>query len=242
MCAAAGAQTTAPDNDRIFREIINSQSPYYYPALMLRYEAGDTTLTADDYRYLYYGYAYQPEYKPLEPVKGETQMLSVLEGIGEDKEPTAEEAERVIRYGKEIMQADPFSPRTLNFMTFAYTILGDTVNARIYADKRVKVLKAIEASGSGLREKSPWHILFFTHANDLLSSRGMDISKRMVRSNTVEYVHPVRRMEEAKGYYFDFGRIYWKKPENTDREKRVQGFEINGIKLRGKKGIYNPTK
>ena len=49
LLAAAGSPTlsgqVAPDNDDIFRQTINNESPYYYPALMLRYNSGDTTLT-----------------------------------------------------------------------------------------------------------------------------------------------------------------------------------------------------
>ncbi|MBQ2395013.1 MAG: DUF4919 domain-containing protein, partial [Alistipes sp.] len=61
--ALSFAQT--PDNDRIKAEIENPQSQYFYPNLMARYELGDTTLTLDEFHYLYYGFAYSPKYNPL---------------------------------------------------------------------------------------------------------------------------------------------------------------------------------
>ena len=45
------------DNDAILRETIDTGSPYYYPAIYMRYMSGDTTLTLEDHRHLYYGYA-----------------------------------------------------------------------------------------------------------------------------------------------------------------------------------------
>ena len=68
LCALtipALAAAKVPDEDNIIDRTMDSESPYYYPALMLRYNAGDATLTDEDYHYLYYGYAYQDDYKPL---------------------------------------------------------------------------------------------------------------------------------------------------------------------------------
>ena len=68
---AAQAQTAdslrseAPRYEAIWAETANPTSPYYYPTLMSRYERGDTTLTLEDFRHLYYGYPEQPGYKPL---------------------------------------------------------------------------------------------------------------------------------------------------------------------------------
>ena len=37
LAAPALSGQVAPDNDDIFEQTINNESPYYYPALMLRY-------------------------------------------------------------------------------------------------------------------------------------------------------------------------------------------------------------
>ena len=42
-----------PDNEDVLAKTIDASSPYYYPRLMERYIHGDTTLTLDDYHYLY---------------------------------------------------------------------------------------------------------------------------------------------------------------------------------------------
>ena len=74
LAAPALSGQVAPDNDDIFEQTINNESPYYYPALMLRYNSGDTTLTEKDYYYLYYGYAFSDDYHPLAPIPAEDKV------------------------------------------------------------------------------------------------------------------------------------------------------------------------
>lgn len=93
-------RTQAPDNDAILRETINSASPYYYPTLFTRYLTGDTTLTNTDYRYLYYGFVWRPEYKPFETPAARDKILQILEA------DSLNEADyrRVIAYGNEVLK------------------------------------------------------------------------------------------------------------------------------------------
>ena len=62
---AVSAFAGTPDNDRIFATINDVNSPLYYPNLMLRYKEGKP-MSEEEYHHLYYGYAFQPAYKPLE--------------------------------------------------------------------------------------------------------------------------------------------------------------------------------
>ena len=148
-------RTQAPDNDAILRETINSASPYYYPTLFTRYLTGDTTLTDTDYRYLYYGFVWRPEYKPFETPAARDKILQILEA------DSLNEADyrRVIAYGNEVLKKEPFDPGAINFLIYAYGGIGDTLNERINYYRLQGVLNAIKSSGTGLSEESPWHII-----------------------------------------------------------------------------------
>ena len=67
-----------PDNDRIFATINNVDSPLYYPNLMLRYKEGKP-MSEEEYHHLYYGYAFQPTYKPLEVNPSMTRVQEIME-------------------------------------------------------------------------------------------------------------------------------------------------------------------
>lgn len=229
-CLSASSELRAqqaPDNDSILRATIDQASPYYYPALYSRYTSGDTTLTAEDYRHLYYGYVWRPEYKPFETPPARDRLLGVLE----KDSLTTNDFRKIIEYGQEIMRSEPFDPSTINFMIYAYGALGDTLDARINYHRLNGVLGAIESSGTGLSEDSPWHVLYFSHTRDLLSSLDIVCGKERVISRSVAYMPLLARQKGVKGYYFDFGRIYWHRPEKQP-EKRSSGWEFNGIPLK----------
>ena len=227
LCPLILQGQVAPDNETIERETLNRESPYYYPALMIRYIHGDTTLTLDDYHYLYYGFAYQPEYRPLEANPAVDKLMNILSQTDTD----SVDAAGIIREAREVMKRDPFSPTNLNFMTYAYGLLGDTLQERYSADRFRKVVETIKSSGDGLTEKTAWHVLTFAHAADIMDIMQLKTRKPMIVSSTVEYIPLFVRDGDVKGYYFNYGRSYWKKPDNLP-EKRVDGFEINGLKIK----------
>lgn len=221
----------APDNEEIFEQTINHESPYYYPALMLRYNSGDTTLTEKDYRYLYYGYAFSDDYHPLAPIPAEDKVLMAFEKAHDD--PSYDNMRDIIRYAEEVMRSDPFSPTNLNFLAYAYGAIGDTLNERINYDRLNKVLAAISGSGTGLTEKSPMHVLRFSHASDVLGTLGLSVTKRLVVSRTTEYITVANEKgrQQGKGYYFDYSRVYWSDPE--DAPKKEHRWKINDYPMGG---------
>jgi hypothetical protein len=211
----------APDNDKILVAVIDGDSPYYYPSLMERYERGDTTLTLDDYHYLYYGFAFSEDYRPLEPISSTDRILAVFDST---PDPKNAEAERILMFAKETMKHDPFSPRNINFMTYAYGMIGDTLNERISADRLYKVLATISSSGDGLKEESPMHVLLSSHADDVVAAKGYNVKRHIVVSSSVEFIDIEENPDKIKGFYFDYSRMYMKRPDNMP-EKRVQGIK-----------------
>ena len=202
-------RTQAPDNDAILRETINSASPYYYPTLFTRYLTGDTTLTDTDYRYLYYGFVWRPEYKPFGDAGGPRQDPANSGGRFAERGglPAG------YRLRERGVEKEPFDPGAINFLIYAYGGIGDTLNERINYYRLQGVLNAIKSSGTGLSEESPWHIIYFSHVRDFLASENIICGKERVISRTVAYTPLLVKEKGVKGYYFDFGRIYWQRPD-----------------------------
>lgn len=74
----------------------------------------------------------------------------------------------------------------------------------------------------------------FDHALDLLTVQGIPHSKAKVISRTVEYIPFTDTLRDAddkqkvKGMFFDFGRIYWNKPDNVTY-KRDNTWQFNNL-------------
>jgi len=228
----AAAQT--PVEDDILARTLDASSPYYYTGLMMRYKAGDKTLTDADYHYLYYGYAYQDAYKPLASNPDLDKLLLLASGLDPDS-PQRETLEAIVATGNDALALDPFSPKVLNLLAFACEALGDREQAEAYANRMNGVLRTILASGDGLTQKSPRHVLMFDHALDVMDVEGLAYGKARIVSRTVEFLplaNPyVVEGKKRRGFYFDFGRVYWNKPEGYTY-KRDRTWQFNNLKPR----------
>lgn len=230
----AVALAKVPEEMDIQDRTSDPESPFYYPSLMMRYNAGDETLTPDDYHYLYYGYAYQDAYKPLASNPQQDKFLMLAAGIDPDK-PLTETLYAMVEMGDEAMMQDPFNPKILNLMAYAHGALGDKLQEKMFYNRMQGVLDAIEASGDALTQKTPRHILMFDHALDVVASEGYSVGKSRVISRTVEFIPltspQVIEDKKRKGFYYDFGRVYWNKPEGYTY-KRDQTWQFNNLKPR----------
>lgn len=230
--ALAAAKT--PVEEDILARTMDTSSPYYYPSLMMRYNAGDESLNDEDYHYLYYGQAYQEGYKPLETNPAMDKMLLLASGLDPDN-PNKETLEALLSVARDAQARDPFSPKILNLMAYAYGALGDREQEKAWSDRMHGVIRTILASGDGLTQKSPRHVLMFDHALDVLSAEGLPYGKARIISRTVEFVPLLSPYvvdgKKRKGFYFDFGRVYWNKPEGYTY-KRDRTWQFNNLKPR----------
>lgn len=230
----AFASAKEPDEDDIIDRTMDSSSPYYYTGLMMRYRAGDTTLTDTDYYYLYYGFAYQEEYKPLQTNPDLETLLLLASGLDPDK-PAVETLEQIITTGEASLRRDPFSPKVLNLMAFAYGALGNRTQEKAYFSRMNGVLRTIIASGDALTQKTPRHVLMFDHALDVLTAEGLAYGKSRIISRSVEFVPLTEPYtvdgKKRRGFYFDFSRVYWNKPEGYTY-KRDRTWQFNNLKPR----------
>lgn len=218
-----------PDEEDILRQTLSGSSPYYYTNLMLKYRSGSEMLSADDYFYLYYGYLYQESYRPFIENRALDEMLLLMSGIDIEK-PMVKQLEAIIERGMDAMELDPFNPKVLNIMAYAYGALGDKQREQQYFDHLNGVLQTIESSGTGLKESSPWHVLMFSHAYDLLASKGYQYGQSKIISRSVEYIPLTKKSgDKIKGFYFDYSRVYRNKPDDIVI-KRDRTWQFNNLK------------
>ncbi len=217
-----------PNEEDIMAKILPADSPYNYASMMARYMAGDLDLSAEHYHYLYYGYAYDNNYDAHKELPGASIMYGVLHNSG--PRPSPQQALSLIEAGRQNMTVDPFNPANINMMTWAYEIVGDTTAMVASAARFRGIIGAIESSGTGLRQGSPWHILRFSHANDVIANRGLKIANRQVRTSIVEYIQVEPNPSKIKGYFFNYERVYWN-PYDGERIRKKSNWQFNGIPL-----------
>lgn len=228
--AVSAVSARTPDNDDIYSKIADSSSAYYYPNLKMRYDQWVAPMGIDELHYLYYGFAYQPEYKPLGNNPYHTRVLEILARVALE-EPSVSDLDELIYTAMQSYRIDPFSPQTLNILAYAYGALGDKGREKAFAERMNGILEVIALSGDGLKEKSPMHITMFSHGQDYIASKGWTYGKSRIISRAVEYVPFEVERNKVKGYYFDYSRIYWNKPDDYTF-KRECTWQFNNLKPR----------
>ncbi len=221
-----------PTEEDLLDKITDPKGEYYYPNLMMRFEMGDINLTPEQYHYLYYGYIYQAEYKPLEANPQMANLIELASQIDPDR-PKVETLNEIISIADKILLRDPFNPKVWNILAFAYGALNDNVKEREAYHRVENILNTIDSSGDGIKEKTPKHILMLDHAVDLMASKGYSSGKAMIVSRDVEYLPLVAPVEvegkKLRGYYFDFSRVYLNKPDSVTY-KRDRTWQFNNLK------------
>lgn len=231
---AVTAWAKIPDEDDILRKTMDSSSPFYYTTLLMRYNNLER-LTEEEYHYLYYGFAYQDDYRPTAINDAFDNLYASLPTI-DTKSPKRQELDHIVSLCKQAMILDPFSPTVLNMLVFAYGQMGDKKSEEAYFRHLHGIMETIKASGDGRGEKYPMHIIMFSHAVDVVASMGYAGKRAEIISRNVEYIplvtpHKLPDGKKLRGFYFDYSRIYRNKPEDvTFKKKRT--WQFNGLKPR----------
>lgn len=209
------------DFEKMEAAIVVPSSPYFYPTLVERYNKNDAELTLEDYRYLYYGYAFSSNYEPYTTSNYADSVANVI--LKDRRVITAASSPKLIYYIGKILEKEPFNIEFLNMMSYVYGKMGDEESARIYSDKLNNVLAAIFSSGTGVYKESPWYILYRSDVMSIMSILGVEVTRRAYITKSVEYYRLAEKLGDIKAFYFDFSLIM-RVPNTTERKRR---FEFN---------------
>ncbi|OJV75574.1 MAG: hypothetical protein BGO34_01110 [Bacteroidia bacterium 44-10] len=144
-----------PNYDQIQANIGNKQSNFYYQKLWDRYLRGDSTLTVDEARHIYYGYVFNKDYSSLSSAKNTKEVYAILN----KEEPSQKEWEEVISLLNTALQVEPFSCRYLYYQNIAYNALKNDKDAAKNHHKIQCVLNALTSTGDAFTKETAIHVI-----------------------------------------------------------------------------------
>ncbi|MGG9971006.1 DUF4919 domain-containing protein [Ferruginibacter sp. SUN002] len=161
-----------PDYQSMKKTIADANSPFYYPPLMKRYMADDTTLTIEEYRYLYYGSSLDTGYAAYG-------NPSVREQLRNEKD-----VDKIIELEKKAIKEFPFNIRDIYNLNVKLEEKGDKVGASIYNHKLIGIVKAIMSTGDGLTDSTAMYVINVGHEYDLIGLLGYQFggSQALIRA------------------------------------------------------------
>lgn len=210
---ATAQEIEAPDYVAIRQSISNSKSPNYYPHLVSRYLANDTTLSLEQYRNLYYGFTLQEDFVPYQHERRALfDIRRRLAMSGADKALCPE----AIKVAQTMLDDNPFDILAISTMSIAHLQMGDTTAYRAWDSKQKGLLDAILSSGDGDTPATAFHIISLEHEYEVLARLGLEVDSDSLCSDQIEYLRVKANADDERGFYFNFGacsRIYKMKYE-----------------------------
>lgn len=197
-------QFKAPDYEWIKKEMKNKNSDYYYPQLLERYNNGDTNLTIEEGRVLYYGSFFTGDYSSY----ASSEYIDSLKAYFNKDSILKEDYKEIIRLEKIVLKEFPFNMRDLNTLIYAYAISGDTASA-IRTDYMLNlVIETILSTGDGATEASAWHVISVSHEYDLLNILGFQFGgNQSLTDSGCDYLTVKENQYKIEGFYFDVGMM-----------------------------------
>lgn len=188
---------------KIKKEIRKKRSPHYYPVLFQRYLDLDTTLTVDDFRYLYYGFSFQDNYYPYSTPGLQDSLLSYL------KRPEPMQAEMLVaaRLAGELLKQNPFRLRETFIAALSYEMAGKPGLSAVYFDYYEKQVEAIMSSGDGLSAKTAFAVIYVYDEYEMIDVLGFAFGGGQQMSGHFDILELEENEYGAECLYFDVSRL-----------------------------------
>ena len=199
-----GIEDIMPGVDEIEREVNNTQSPYYYPRLVAKYNANDTTMTDIEYFYYYLGYTYQEDYNPYRKSEYAHQIDHLYK---QNKELSVAEYENLVLFAKQTLNDNPFDLRQINILIHGLKGLNRHNEAKVWQYRLDNLIDAILATGDGKTPETAWHVIHPSHEYIILNCLGMKGVEFVFVEPYYDYIEAEQNALRIEGFYFNVERI-----------------------------------
>ena len=196
-----------PDLEEVMKVTLNPSNKYYYPKLWEKYERNDTTMTPDEYRYLYLGYMFQEDYDPYRESKHSDAVDEMRNSVDIQKASKAE-LDKLIENAEKALDDNPFDLRQMSFLVYVLKQRKKEMKSKIWEYRLEHLLGAIKSTGTGESVENAWFVIYPMHEYDMIQLLGYE-------ATDVEYIAPgydhlivkpdgsTTHRNPAKGFYFN---------------------------------------
>jgi hypothetical protein len=189
----------APDYKKIESEIKEKTSEFYYPKLVDKFNAADTTMTLKEKRHLYYGFTFQKKYSPYS-ISKQSEKLRPL--IAKEK-LSNKDYEEIIKLSDLILNDNPFDLRTLNYKTHCLKQLNKETELEKVIIKMNIIMDALMSSGDGISKETAFYVINTSNEYDLLNMLGFSFGGEQSLIEHYDYLKLDENQYNIPGFYFD---------------------------------------
>jgi hypothetical protein len=194
QCQSQKTDIDGVDLKKISSEVQDSTSKYYYPVLISKFHFNPQELSEKEINHLYFGYSF------IDKQTVDSTQTSILQEIFDGDTLTGPKlySNRIIEICDSILERCPFDLWVINHELLF--LEGEKKQLRIAQQKTV--LKAIQKTGSGLSEKSPYLIIDPFHAKLIAHEHNLNFESIEIRSNQLHVMRLKENSENIHEMYF----------------------------------------
>jgi hypothetical protein len=215
------AQFEKINRKKVQDKISDSTSLFYYPRLVERLNNNDTTLSGEEYRLLYYGFALQKEYSGYADHRKKEMVESINGG----------DYQKAIELANETLKEIPVSLSANYYKGYAmFKQDSSNYSYTLFRNKYYQLRKAIISSGDGFKCETAFKTIFVADEYDVMYNY-FEIPKHFSQS----LVYPCDRFKIEPSQYYKNDEIYF------DTSDSFQSFQKTMEPI-GKPGKKNKKK
>ena len=172
-----------------------------YKKLYDRYIQNDTTLTPDEYILIYYGQAFQPDYRPGARHESVRELNMYLNEKGQSSD-----FRKVLNYTLTILKEFPFNIDQIFMTGVAYDKLGIADSSRLWFFKYENLLTAVMSSGDGKSHETAIIVTKITDEYSVINAIGLESTNQMIANKDQKLYDVIHVKENDYGIdklYFD---------------------------------------
>lgn len=216
-----------PDLDEIRKATLDPQHKMYFPNLMKKFNRNDTTMTAEEFRYLYLGYMFQEDYDPYR----ESPYTAITDSYRNKTSHTKEEIDTIRKYAELNLRDNPFDLRQMSFLVHVLKERRKDMSAKIWEYRLEHLLGAIKSTGTGEDQENAWFVIYPAHEYDMVQLMGYHAVDADLIEPGFDYIlvepeeETARRLRDKvqKGFYFDVRQVHQqyelKHPDEMEEEE-----------------------
>ena len=172
---ANNVASNTPNYKQIKKQIESKDSEFYYPELLRRFQAADTTLTVEQNYYFYYGTATRPDYEPYR-LSNYDELKTALSGDTITEEGWRKAAQIV----EKELESDPTNLRFHLYKQIVYSNLYGKESQEAFDayNQVVMLFSAISSTGDGKTPETAFHVICVSDEYGLMEMFGLSMKSQ----------------------------------------------------------------
>ncbi|MCX2743310.1 DUF4919 domain-containing protein [Mangrovivirga sp. M17] len=193
-----------PDYEAIQKSINNVESPFYFEHLMSQFEKGDSTMSLQEKRHLYYGYSFHPDYSPY----SRSVYLDSINVILSRSDSAIINNKKFLIYSDSALSDNPFNLFILDKLYYYHKAKGNNPMAEIILAKINIILDAMLSTGDGITRETAIHVIYTSHEYFVINVFGLEYGGKQKNIDNYDFLSVQDNEFQLKGLIFNITPLY----------------------------------